>query len=126
MQSHRGGGEFEAVLEESFRTFRSNLVLKLQEGEKSLLVSSAKPQEGKTTISVNLARSFAPLSEKVLLVDADLRRPTLHKIFHVDNEVGLSELLRGSVSLDTVRSLRDQLYERPGLQVGLVERFDPG
>ena len=62
MQSYRGGGEFEAVLEESFRTFRSNLVLKLREGEKSLLVSSAKPQEGKTTISVNLARSFAPLS----------------------------------------------------------------
>jgi len=47
---NRGGGEFEALLEESFRTFRSNLVLKLQEGEKSLLVSSAKPQEGKHTI----------------------------------------------------------------------------
>ncbi len=102
MQSYRGAGEFEALLEESFRTLRSNLVLKLKEGEKSLLVSSAKPQEGKTTISVNLARSFAPLSEKVLLVDGDLRRPTLHKIFNVENEVGLSELLRGSVSLETV------------------------
>jgi len=59
---NRGGGEFEALLEESFRTFRSNLLLKLQEGEKSLLFSSAKPQEGKTH---NCGYSVASSNPKV-------------------------------------------------------------
>jgi polysaccharide biosynthesis transport protein len=61
----------------------------------SLLVTSAQPGEGKTTVAANLAISMAQLGHSVLLVDADLRRPNLHKFFGISSEKGLVDFLTG-------------------------------
>ena len=65
----------------------------------SLTVSSALPNEGKSTISFYLAQASASLGKRTLLVDADLQHPTLHKLCDVSNEKGLSNYLTGEVSL---------------------------
>jgi polysaccharide biosynthesis transport protein len=68
---------------------------------KRLLVTSAVSAEGKTSTVVRLGVAFANLNKRVLLLDADLRRPRMHKIFGVDKDVGLSSLLTGA-SIDEV------------------------
>ena len=60
---------------------------------KTLLVTSANPGEGKSTVLVNLAASIAQKGDKVAMVDADLRKPKLHTLCKIPNEVGLSDIL---------------------------------
>ena len=67
-----------------------------------LLVTSAGPREGKTTSSINLGISFAATGRRVCLVDADLRRPSLHHAFGLDNEHGFSTLISGVSTPDQV------------------------
>ncbi len=82
---------------ESFRSIRSSLLYLPKARPKSILVTSAIPGEGKSTVSSNLALAFALAGAKTLLVDADLRRGGVHKSFGVDNRAGLSEILRDLV-----------------------------
>lgn len=63
-----------------------------------LAVTSAKPGDGKTTVTANLAFSLAQTGRRVLLVDCDMRRPRMNQVFGVDNETGLSMALQGKVS----------------------------
>lgn len=78
-------------LAESFRILRTNLSFTgLDRPIQSIVVTSALPGEGKTTTSVNLAISFALAGKRVLLVDADLRRPSVHKVLQIENGPGLS------------------------------------
>jgi len=80
---------------ESYRTLRTNLEFASVETPlKTLLVTSADPTSGKSTVAANLAVSIAQGDRRVALVDADLRRPALHKILRVPNRVGLSDLFR--------------------------------
>jgi polysaccharide biosynthesis transport protein len=66
---------------------------------KSLVVTSALSGEGKSTLSLALAMSAARLNKRVLLIDADLRRPSLHKLLNLSNEQGLSSLLRSNTPI---------------------------
>ena len=84
---------------EAFKRLRTNLALGFPEEEEAcrlIGVTSPQPSDGKSTIAVNLAYSLAELGKKVLLIDADMRRSTLHEKLRVDKEPGLSELLRNS------------------------------
>ncbi len=79
---------------EAFKTLRANLLFNATEAPgKVFLVSSLHPHDGKTTVAANLAVAIAQTERRVLLVDADLRHPVLHKVFDIDNRTGLSELL---------------------------------
>jgi capsular exopolysaccharide synthesis family protein len=80
---------------ESLRALRSSLLYLPVEGErpKTLLIASATPNEGKSTIALNLAITMALAKVRVLLVDADLRRGSLHRFFNRDCDPGLSDLL---------------------------------
>ena len=88
---------------EAFRSLRTNLEFtNVDRALKNLLVTSSGPGEGKTMIAVNLATIIAQGGKRVLLLDADMRRPRIHKIFGLSNRVGLSTLFRGNI---TVRSV---------------------
>ena len=85
---------------ESFRSLRTSILLSgpFESRPKVLLITSALPKEGKSSTSVNLAIVLAQKGSRVLLVDADMRRPTLHKFLRVSREVGLSSMLAGTVT----------------------------
>ncbi len=92
-----GSDNFQLV--ESYKALRTNLLFSLpaKEGEncRKLLFTSAGPSDGKTTTTVNLALTLAETETKVLLIDADMRKPTVHRYFPVDARLGLSNLLSG-------------------------------
>lgn len=90
---HPGSREAEA-----FRSIRTALLYACQEHNVRLLqFSSAEPGDGKTTSISNLAIAIAQSGKKVLLVDADMRRPTVHEMFRVSQEAGLSDVLLGEI-----------------------------
>ena len=82
---------------EQFRTIRTNIEFaQLDKPMKNLLVSSSIPAEGKSTVASNLAYVIAQTDKRVLIVDADLRKPTVHRTFKLNNEQGLTTLLASS------------------------------
>ena len=85
---------------ESLRTLRASLFLATADGPPTrLLITSARPQEGKTCLSTNLAISLAQMGRRVVLVDADLRRPRVHRVFDIPITPGLTNYLTGSSPL---------------------------
>jgi len=83
---------------EAFRTLRANLALNPEAGNaKRMMITSAGAAEGKSLTAANLAIVFAQDGQKTLLIDADMRRPSMHKIFNVRTGAGLSEVLGGGV-----------------------------
>lgn len=92
------------IYAESYRSLRSALRF-LETGEnhpKVLLITSATPNEGKSTVAANLAHTLAMAGSRVLLVDCDLRRGHLHRLLGLRNETGLTELLSGSCAMEQV------------------------
>lgn len=82
---------------ESYRALRTSIILATEEGPpKILLVTSTVPEEGKTATAVNLALGIAQSGYSVLLVDADMRKPRISKIFDLENDQGLSTVLQGA------------------------------
>ncbi|MDB9425766.1 polysaccharide biosynthesis tyrosine autokinase [Microcystis aeruginosa CS-564/01] len=79
---------------EAFRTLNTNIRLLGSDSPlKSLVISSVSPGDGKTTISINIAKAAAGMGQRVLLVDADLRRPQVHDRLKLDNDHGLSNVI---------------------------------
>jgi capsular exopolysaccharide synthesis family protein len=89
------------ALADTFRILRTQVLQRLVgEGHTTLAITSPSPGEGKTLTAVNLAISLArDVNRTVLLVDLDLRRPSVHTYFHIEPEVGLSDYLLGEASL---------------------------
>ncbi len=86
---------------ECLRSIRTNLLFMSPDKPlKTLLVTSSGPSEGKTTIAVALAEVMADNGSRVLLIDADLRRPRLHQVFGLSKETGLSALILGDGTLE--------------------------
>jgi succinoglycan biosynthesis transport protein ExoP len=86
---------------EDYRTIRTSILFSHADSSpKTVCFTSTMPQEGKTATVSNMAISFAQLEGKVLLIDADLRRPRLHKVFKTRNQVGLSGFLTGNLIFD--------------------------
>ena len=105
---------------EAYRMLRSNLVSEWW-GLKTLVVTSAHPGEGKTTTSTNLAATYARQGIKVVLVECDLRRPSLGRYFGIDREVDLMDVL--FEDQDWRKAI--QLTKMPGLYVILGEKSFP-
>ncbi len=95
---------------EAYRTLRTNLEFaSVDEPVRTLLVTSSIPGEGKTTTSSNLAVAFAQAGRRVILLDADLRKPGVHKLFDLPNTSGLTSLLRtDDVTVDDVAQVTEE------------------
>lgn len=83
-----------SVIAEQFKIIRTNLNFSMpQENLRSLVITSSQMSEGKSTISSNLGVTYAQAGKKVIFVDADMRKPTVHHTFGLKNTIGLSNLL---------------------------------
>lgn len=101
-------------ISESYVKLRTNIEFSAVDSPiQVIMVTSANPGEGKSTSSVNLAVVYAQAEKKVLLIDADLRKPTLHQYFMVSNRGGLTNVLTQQMTLDA--AVKDTSVE--GLQV---------
>ncbi|MDP4146371.1 MAG: CpsD/CapB family tyrosine-protein kinase [Bacillota bacterium] len=90
-------------ISEAYRTLRSNIQFSSFDKElKIILVTSSGPSEGKSTTTANLALAMAEVNQRVLLIDCDLRKSTVHKKFNITNTKGISNLLIGQYKFDDV------------------------
>jgi len=96
-------GDGQAPASEAFRILRTN-VLSSASGTppQTILIASAEPGAGKSTVLANLAAAMAQAGRKVVVVDSDLRHPCLHQVFDLPNEMGLSSIIHNSSGVDTV------------------------
>lgn len=92
-----------SILAENFRLLRSNIeFFQVSRPIKTILVTSPNPGNGKTTVATNLALSISQGEQGVLLVDADLRRPLVHKVLGMEKSPGLSDLIRNKIDIEGV------------------------
>lgn len=91
------------LVKEAYKTARTNIRFSLssEKGCKKIIITSASPHEGKTTTCLNLAIAFAQTDAKVLIIDADLRKPRIYRHLSIERENGLSDLLCGLIDKKT-------------------------
>ena len=87
---------------EAYRALRTNIqYLNFDQSTQTMIVTSGRPEEGKSTILANLAVTLAQAGTKVIVICCDLRRPSVHKIFHLSNSLGLSDVLAGKCTYES-------------------------
>lgn len=110
--------DLRSAFSEAYRSLRTALQFSTELGvPRSLLITSAMPSEGKSTTALVLAQYFAQLGKRVLIIDCDLRNPTLHRALKVDNSVGLSNFLAGAgkaMEMIQPTSIPDLMYMPTG------------
>ncbi|MEM8863946.1 MAG: polysaccharide biosynthesis tyrosine autokinase [Planctomycetota bacterium] len=123
VQMHHGGDDAEL---EAFRTLRTALALSGDASDR-LVISSAEPSDGKTTVSANLAVSFAQVGKRTLVIDADMRRPGMTTLMNLKGQPGLTDLLlaEGSVSQLAEQVLHKTAIERLDIISAGPRRPDP-
>lgn len=91
------------LVKEAYKTARTNIRFSLssEKGCKKIIITSASPHEGKTTTCLNLAIAFAQTDAKVLIIDADLRKPRIYRHLSIERDNGLSDLLCGLTDIKT-------------------------
>jgi chain length determinant protein tyrosine kinase EpsG len=96
---------------EPLRALRSQIILRWfnSANRRVLAITSAERGDGRSWLAANLATMFAQLGERTLLIDADMRHPRQHRIFNIDNSVGLSALLTGRAGREIARRIHPQL-----------------
>jgi capsular exopolysaccharide synthesis family protein len=89
---------------EAYRSVRTSIIFSSPEDKplKTILITSTSPQEGKTTVSINLSIVFAHSNEKTLLIEGDLRKPRIARSFGIENTIGVSSYLTGNKELEEV------------------------
>lgn len=96
-------GHPKSMLSEAYRSIRTSILLSTSgKPPRTIAISSPNPGEGKTTTVINTAIALSQTGVQVVIIDADMRKPRLHKIFGKENGVGLSNFLSGNAELDSV------------------------
>lgn len=101
-----------SIVAEAYRTLRTNIQYSSFDKEiKTIVVTSAEMAEGKSTVAGNIALIFAQSEKKVILIDCDLRKPSVHKNFNASNLIGVSEVLLGKATFEeSVQKHNDNFY----------------
>ena len=101
-----------SITAESYRSLRTNIQYSsIDKQVKTLVVTSSNAGEGKSTVAGNLAYTFFQSGKRVVIIDCELRKPSLHRKFNVSNEVGLTDVLVGTSELNKVmKKIDDSLY----------------
>ena len=108
--------DLQFAVSESYKTIRTNLLFLLSgvDSCKTIMVSSPKAGDGKTTNAINIAIALSQLGKRVLLIDGDLRRPSIHKKLHLENASGLSGVLAGFAKVeDSIIQVNGSFYVLP-------------
>jgi capsular exopolysaccharide synthesis family protein len=94
----------DSIHSEAFRALRTRIQFsKLQDNQaKTILVTSSAPREGKTTVAVNVAGSFAQANKRTIVIDCDLRKPRMHNVFKIQRFPGFSDYFFGQASLEEI------------------------
>lgn len=93
----------DSLISDQFRSIRTNIkFLTSKDTNRIFLITSPRKGDGKSITAANLAVSIAQIKEKILLIDANLRDPVIHKIFKTHNKIGLTDLIMGKVQLEQV------------------------
>jgi capsular exopolysaccharide synthesis family protein len=101
-----------AIVAEAYKTLRTNIQYSsLCKEIKTIVITSAEMSEGKSTVAKNIALSFSQSEKKVILIDCDLRKPSVHVSFKTSNSVGISEILIGNATVEeSVQLYKDRFY----------------
>src|SRR5262249_21870594 len=100
----REAGTESHAVRESYQTLRTSVIFCSRNRERRLaLITSTAPQEGKSSTIVSLAKTLASAGDRVVVLDCDLRRPTIHQHFKLEREVGLTNYLAGRLEVSDWR-----------------------
>ncbi|MBI4377535.1 MAG: polysaccharide biosynthesis tyrosine autokinase [Nitrospinae bacterium] len=107
-----------STLAESYRALRTNIQFScLEQDAKLILFTSSSPGEGKSSTVMNLAMVMAQAGSKTLLIDADLRKPMINKVFGIDREPGISDVILGNYEWgEVIRTVTDVMMGKMGME----------